>query len=229
VLNVEIRRRLMKKGFTLIELLVVIAIIALLAAMLFPAMSSVLEKGKQSNCKNNLRQIGQGYQGYLDEGDGNSYPDANGSPFVGALYASEVLKEVKVYRCPSTPDQLTVAQLETIGGKQAGDDALTPGGAADGDGLTNQLSYGGRMNKSPSQDKYPGLFVVHKDTALTALASDDWENTPNHENGAALIVLYQDKHVDTCRIKKASGDADHGYAKYKASVVYGLIADPLTN
>ena len=101
-----IRERRNELNFTLIELLIVIAIIAIIAAMLLPALSNARKIAQRTKCTNNLKQLGKYSVFYINDFDDYyAGPDWNYQFF--NLYCKDKTtnhSSVKIFECPTITD-----------------------------------------------------------------------------------------------------------------------------
>ena len=118
----------MKRRFTLIELLIVIAIIAILAALLLPALNKARDTARKSSCSGNLKQLATAHLLYAGDFNGyvvvknNHNPDTNSSTS-GTLSHAAALRDngyisfySKIWRCPANEAGVRVKNLNAVYG-----------------------------------------------------------------------------------------------------------------
>jgi prepilin-type N-terminal cleavage/methylation domain-containing protein len=102
-----------RSGFTLIELLVVIAVIAILAALLLPALQSAKEKARTATCGSNMKQCQLAYEMYRQNNDEYAPIAEQGAyiPLYHLLYRYQ--DDPDVFACPDTPRELNSFDPQT--------------------------------------------------------------------------------------------------------------------
>lgn len=185
-------RSISRAGFTLVELLVVISIIGMLMALLFPAINSARETGRQNTCRNNIRSIGQGLAQY--EAAKNVFPQINTTrggvtlpllhelfPYMDRMdlyraynasgYASaDPVPYIEYMQCPSNPKGDTgsvnnfVFNVGTLEANSSNPQHDGSGGAL---GFTSQFL------ETNVPEKYAGMFFEVGSISTSELADGD--------------------------------------------------------
>ena len=198
VLKNTLMQKLSLRAFTLVEMLVVIAIIATLAALLFPAVGGMQERGKATQDMNNLRQLGLATQLYLNDNDGSfPLPTENWMKQLHPKY----LGSWKIFKSPFDKRSLLEndATAPVSYGYNANAQVTTPtAGTLSADRISNSSAF---ILYAPAQDSSSKVnFTGVAGTGVTVdkggRGSQGAAQGGTHRNRKRINAIMADMHVE---------------------------------
>lgn len=209
------------RGFTLIELLVVIAIIAILMAILLPAIHRAKEQGSRVACLNNMKELTLGWVMYGDENDWKIVNGAAGiyrtneTPWVGTCWGANwrtdrlpeaeqiagikqgalwpYVKNTKLYRCPTGTrgEMLTYSVMDGVNGV-AREKTIQDGVWAKR--MSDIRNKSERIVFIDEGWTSPDSFAVHYDI-------QEWWDNPPVRHGDGITTSFADGHSGYHKLK----------------------------